>query len=57
MRPGNLTVCAANSNWPWPNEIGCAWELADVRGSSAGALGFSSALDTSTVLPEPVEPA
>lgn len=32
-------------------------ELADVRGSSAGALGFSSALDTSTVLPEPVEPA
>lgn len=35
-------------------------ELADVRGSSAGALGFSSALDTSIMLPgdaEPVEPA
>ncbi|MBT4985964.1 MAG: hypothetical protein HOH42_08405 [Ilumatobacter sp.] len=31
-------------------------ELADVRGSSAGALGFSTTLDTSTVLPEPVEP-
>ena len=31
-------------------------ELADVRGSSAGALGFSTALDTSTVPVEPVEP-